>query len=182
MPLNATIQGHEFNFGEPRYAEGHSINANEANALNQVMLENIRNNTASRIKRAAEEQKVKPEEVNLDTTMVPGDEEGSTISLRQSIELYAARYEFGIRAVRSAAPVDPVEREALKIAKETVRKALAAQNIKVKNLPEGKYEELVETYAQRDEIVKEAKRRLKTAESLGTEAMDLGEFVQTPEG
>src|SRR5690606_10051928 len=80
-----TIQGHEVSI-PVRYAEGHSLNANEANALNQLMLENIRNNVAGKIKKAADEAKVKPEEVNLDSATIGEGEDQTT--LRQFIDNY----------------------------------------------------------------------------------------------
>jgi len=176
----ATIQGHDFDFGEHPYAEGHTVTANEANALNQVRIENIRNNTASKIKAAAERQGVQPVDVNLD---LPISDEADAPSLRQSILDYASGYVFGARAVRTAEPVDPIEREALKIARDTVRRALAANKppIKVKDLPEGKFDELVEAFAGKPETIKEATRRLKTAESLGADAVDLSGLAPAEE-
>lgn len=177
MPI--TIQGHEFDFGAARYAEGHVCSANEANALNQVRLENIRNNTASKIKKAAEDGKVKPEEVNLDSTQVTVGEE--TMSLREAIQRYADGYEFGARAVRSAEPIDPVDREAERIAKEAIRAALKAKKVKVADLPEGKFDEAVEAYAAREDVRAEAKRRVKQREKIGEGELDLGELgIEAP--
>lgn len=168
--MTITIQGHEFDFGQPRYAEGHSVNANEAHALNQVLLENVRNNTASRIKAAAEKAAVAPADVNIDSPNEAG------LTLRQSILDYAASYAFGLRSVRTAEPVDPVEKEAIKIAKDAIRKALASKKIKVANLPEGKFDEMVETYAAREDTVSEAKRRVKANEKAGAGELDLAAF------
>lgn len=169
-----TIQGHEFDLGAAKFAEGHTCSANEANALNQVRLENIRNNTAARIKKAAADQKIEPSAVNLDTTMVTEGEE--SISLRESIQRYADNYEFGARAVARAEPIDPVDREAERIAKEAIRAALSAKKVKVKDLPEGKFEEAVEAYAARPEVRKEAERRVKQRANIGAGELDLGEL------
>jgi len=175
-----TIQGHEFDFGAARYAEGHQVNANEANALNQVRLENIRNNTASKIKAAATVQGVEPNAVNLDTTMVTVGED--SVSLRAAIQAYADSYKFSARAVSRAEPIDPVDREAERIAKEAIRSALAAKKVKVKDLPEGKFDEAVEAYAAREEVRKEAKRRVTQRANIGAGELDLGALgLDTPE-
>lgn len=172
--MTITIQGHEFDFGPAAFAEGHVCTANEANALSQVRLENIRNNTASRIKKAAEEQKIEVGAVNLDTTMVTvGDQ---TVSLRQSITDYADNYVFGARAVRTAEPIDPIDREADKIARDAIRSALAAKKVKVKDLPEGKFDEAVEAYAARDDVRAEAKRRVNQRAKIGAEGLDLADL------
>lgn len=170
VPMPYTIQGHDFDFGAPRYAAGHACTENEANALNQVRLENIRNNTASKIKAAAEKASVAPADVNLDADL------GDGTTLRSLISAYADNYEFGLRSVRTSEPVDPVEKEAIKLAKDTVRKALATKKVKVKDLPEGKFDEMVEAYAAREDVIKEAKRRVKLAESAGAETLDLSAF------
>jgi hypothetical protein len=176
MPI--TIQGHEFEFGAAKYAEGHVVTANEANALNQVRLENIRNNTAAKIKKAADEAGVEPSAVNLDAQF--GDEAGAT--LRSVIQAYADNYEFGARAVARAEPIDPIEREAMKIAKETVRKALSAAGHKIKDLDPEKVQGLYDAYAAKEETLKEAKRRVKLAESIGAEAVDLSALgLDSPE-
>lgn len=169
-----TIQGHEFDFGAARYAEGHAVNANEANALNQVRLENIRNNTAAKIKKAAAEANVEPGAVDLDkTTVADGDE---TISLREAIKRYADAYEFGVRAVARAEPIDPIDREAEKIAKEAVRSVLTAKKVKVKDLPEGAFDSAVEAYASRDEVRAEAKRRVNQRAKIGAGELDLSDL------
>src|SRR5690606_19604397 len=93
-------------------------------------------------------------------------------TLRQFIDNYASNYEFGARPVRSSTPLDPVEREAIRYAKEQVRAALAKKKIKVKDLPEGKYDELVEAFAAREDTIKEAKRRVKAAENAGDLELD----------
>ena len=167
-----TIQGHEFTIALP-YAAGHVLTENEANALNQVRLENIRNNSAAKIKAAAKsaEPEIKPEDVDLDGTTVGEGE--NAMSLRASIEAYAEAYEFGARqAGTRAEPVDPVQREALRIAREAVLGALKAKGTKRKDVADDAFEAAVERYAARDEVQKEAQRRVKARDKIGTEEVD----------
>ena len=156
------------------FIAGHAINAAEAQTLNQVLGENIRNNVASRIKASMEAaaKATPPRAFSLDTEMVAdtreGAAEGSTVTLRQSLQHYADTYAFGIRTARKPSePADPVEREAFRIARETVNTALAERGQKVKDLPEGKYDEAVALYAKSDKVVKEAKRRVSEKEKIG---------------
>lgn len=129
-----------------RYSEGHTLTANEAAALNQTLSENLRNNFASRVKTLKEtaerEGEPIPEEV-----------------IRKEFEEYAAKYEFGARrAVHVSA--DPVEKEALKIAKKTVEEKLKLNNIDKKALPEGRFDKLVQELAARDDVRAIAARRV----------------------
>lgn len=89
------------------YSEGRPLRANEAEVLNQTLTENIRNNLSKAIKEAHEAGK-SPEEIQA------------------LVDAYVAEYDFGVRRT-SAGPVDPVEKEALKLAREAVRKAFKAK-------------------------------------------------------
>ena len=96
-----TIAGQEFEVHSP-YAEGHTLTAGEASALNQTFHENIRNNMAKKVK------------------------EGATA---EDVLAYANSYEFGVRtpgAGRQAA--DPVMREAISLAKTAIKAFLKANN------------------------------------------------------
>lgn len=89
-----TIAGKSFNV-EPRYAEGHPLTANEASALNQTYFENLRNNFASKAKEGADQA---------------------------SFDEYVASYQFGVRS--SGGSRDPIESEAMDLARESVRDAI----------------------------------------------------------
>lgn len=169
------IQGFDFTVRAP-YAEGHVLNAAEASNLNQVFGENIRNNVAGKIKTAKEkfvEAGGKAEDFTLDMQV---EHEGATTTLRALCQQYADAYEFGVRTVRTAEPADPVEREAKRIATEIVNKALAGKGIKVKDLKEGQHAELIAQVQLKDEVQKEAKRRVKAKEGIGLDelGLDLG--------
>lgn len=119
-----TIQGQTFKAPAP-YAEGHTINAAEASVLNQTLAENLRNNFAAKMKRAAE------------------DKENPKILTQEDFDKYAQEYKFGVRPIGTRTPTDPVRAEAERLAKAAITKALTAKGHKVKDLPDGRMAELV---------------------------------------
>lgn len=107
-----TIQGREFKAPTP-FTEGHVLSAIEATELNRVYAENLRNNFAARMKKAAEKDQI----------------------LQQSdFDAYAEEYSFGSRVRR--AHIDPVEREERKLTEAAVKKALQRKGFKLKDIPE----------------------------------------------
>lgn len=130
MP-SLTIAGHSFTLDTP-FEAGHVLNEAEASVLNQTWLENIRNNTAKHVKKAVEDGE--------DPTKI--------------VEDYASSYQFGVRvagtgAVRTA---DPVEREALKIAKAEVKAALAKKKL---TAPKEKVLELAHGFLEKYPSIRE---------------------------
>lgn len=107
-----TIAGQTFSIPRP-YTEGHVLLLNEAAALNQVFGENLRNNFASTVKNAVEAGTF------------------DAAALQVALDEYAHSYEFGVRKAREGgsvrAPKDPVEAEAMSIAKDKVRAAIKAK-------------------------------------------------------
>lgn len=86
-----TVQGLNFDAPEP-YSAGHVLLANEANQLNTVFAENLRNNFASAVKDAKSDHGDKlPADVIED--------------LRNQFESYAATYQFGAKRVGEVDPV-----------------------------------------------------------------------------
>lgn len=107
-----TIKGQKFMVPLP-FAEGHVLRQNEADTLNQTFCENIRNNFASKVEEASEN--------------------GATpdmAKLQAELDAYVVDYDFGVRRSGGVRVVDPVEREAMKIAKERIRVALKKANKK----------------------------------------------------
>lgn len=149
------IQGQLFTINAP-YTAGHVLNENEAAALNQLRAENIRNNFATRMKKA-EEDKQPP-------------------LGQDKLNEYDATYQFGIRAAGKL-PQDPVEKEAYKLAEVAVIAALKARGTKLKELPEGKLDELVtQTLEKRPHFREQAKKVVEARkEAVGAAAVDLGE-------
>jgi len=107
------------------YAAGHVLTGPEAEALNQTLAENLRNNFAARMKRAAED--------------------GTQLS-QEDFDTYAQAYSFGARVSTSARVVrDPVATEERKLAEAAIREAIKAKGLKVKDVPA----ETFETYVNR---------------------------------
>jgi hypothetical protein len=128
------------------------LTAGEASVLNQVLGENLRNNFAAQVKKAKAD--------------------GNTDGLAAAFDAYAAGYEFHGRRP-SRAPVDPVAKEAHKIAKSLVLEALRKRNIDTKTLPEGKLDELIGgVLASKPEITAEAQRRIEATKSVAADALD----------
>jgi len=110
---NVTIAGKIFSVPQP-YFEGHTLKANEASALNQVFAENIRNNFAAKVKEADAAG-------TFDHSAHPA-----------KLDEYASAYEFGVRTGGGGGRIsDPVEVEALGIARDKVRKQIVKQGGKL---------------------------------------------------
>jgi len=140
-----TVSGEVFIFTN-RYEAGHPVTENEARALNQVLSENIRNNVASKVK----------------------DEE--TPFGQKDFDEYATGYEFNAASVRRA-KLDPVEKEAMKIAKMKVAEAIKAAGSTVKAYTESdegkaKYAENVAKVAENPKVIDLAKKRIREAVEL----------------
>jgi hypothetical protein len=101
MSHTITIAGKSFSI-EPRYAEGHTLTANEASALNQTYFENLRNNFATKAKEGADQA---------------------------SFNEYVAAYQFGVRSAGGSR--DPIEAEAMDLARESVRDAIKRSGKKI---------------------------------------------------
>jgi hypothetical protein len=98
-----TISGKPFTVA-PRYAAGHVLTENEANALNQTFFENIRNNFAGKAK------------------------DGGT---QADLDTYVQSYQFGVRTGGGGGSRDPVEVEAMSLARDQVKKMISASGKKV---------------------------------------------------
>lgn len=97
-----TIAGNPFTVS-PRYAEGHVLTANEANALNQTFFENLRNNFAGKAK------------------------EGGS---QADFDAYVETYKFGERTGGGGSR-DPVEVEAMNLARDAIKKSITAKGGKI---------------------------------------------------
>lgn len=158
------IQGVTFSVA-PRYAEGHQLTAHEATALNGLLGENLRNNFSTTVKKLVEAQP-KDEAGNP----VPLSDEQIT-ALRAQFAEYASSYAFsGARATR--APVDPVEREARKMARVIITNALKGKSIDPKTLADGKMDELIDAVlAKQPAIRARAKEYVDSLAKLSTDAL-----------
>lgn len=151
-----TISGHPFEVAD-RYAEGHTLTANEALALNQMRRENIRNNTAKKVKEFV-------------------DGGGNAADFQAQLDEITAAYEFGARTVggASTASRDPVAVEARAIARSAVNAAIKAAGKKRKDFSDEQYNAAVEKAAAREDILAQAQERVAQKQSIA--AVDLGDL------
>jgi len=155
-----TINGQQFEISEP-YAEGHTLSAIEARVLNQTRSENIGNNTRAKIKEM-QDQNLSEQEIADYVSQVDNE------------------YVFTAAGVSRARKLDPVEKEAQKIARELLKSHLANSGRKLTVAPEGEtdesWDEKVQSEIDRisamDEVVAAAKKAVaakqKQADSLAT--------------
>lgn len=148
------IQGHTFKIPAP-FTEGHVCSGAEASVLNQTLAENCRNNLAARVKKAVD------------------DGTFDAAGMQADIDEYVEEYEFGAR--RGRGPTDPVEREALIIAKEEVKKALRRGGYKLADIDASDITRLAEQVVEENpDVRKEAERRVKEKSKIGEVKLDLG--------
>lgn len=158
-----TINGMQFELSAP-YEAGHTINEIEARVLNQTRAENIGNNTRAKIK---EMQDANASEQEITDYVLGVDQD----------------YVFTAAGVSSARKLDPVEREAVKIARELLKAHLSTSGRKLTVAPDGmtdeEWEEKVtaeiERIAALDEVVKAAK---KNVDAKNKQASTLAEALQ----
>ncbi len=157
-----TIEGIELIAIAP-FAEGHVVSATEAAVLNQTLRENLRNNTATAIKKAkadgADDQK-----------------------LQALLDEYTTGYLFGVRKTgtgTTAKSLDPVSREARKIARDRVHAAIKAKGFKLKEVPADQVAGYVEALLAKDpSIMEAAKQIVATSKQVGAAELDLGDIVK----
>ena len=157
--LSTTIQGITFSHAA-RYVAGHvTLTEGEAKALNQTLSENLRNNFAGKVKKA------------IDTHAVDGLLPSEIVAeLEKEFAEFEETYEFSVRTQRAS--VDPVHKEAHKLAKEMVMGVLRAKKIDVKSLAEGKLDEFIaRVLASKPEITEEARRRIHAVKSVAASAI-----------
>lgn len=162
MSETIVIQGLEFNVPAP-YVAGHVLSENEASALNGLLHENLRNNFAAKVKKAREG--------------VPEGEAVDIAALQAELDTYASTYEFNVRRAGGGGGVkrDPVEREALKLAKDAIYNALKAKGKKRKDYTVEQIEEAAEKLLASDKgasIRAAAEARVKAAQAVADEAID----------
>ncbi len=146
------IQGKSFNIPRP-FFEGHVCTGSESGVLNQILAENTRNNWGARVKKEVE------------------DETFDQAKMQAEIDEYLENYDFGVR--RGRGPTDPIEREALNIAKEIVKNAIREAGHKLADIETDDINRLSEeAVAANPDITKEAKRRVEQRAKLG----DLGDL------
>lgn len=151
-----SISGQAFEVSAP-YLAGHILNEAEAKVLNQTRAENIGNNFRSDVKKAIES----------------GDS-AAIEAVKAALADYDSKYQFSMTQART--PIDPIEAEAIKIAKEYVKAKIAERyGVSLKKYfetegNEEKYEAAVEKVAGQEDTLKEAKKRVAAKKKV----LDLG--------
>jgi hypothetical protein len=171
-PGDQTITIKDLKFTAPApYAEGHVCTAGEASALNQVYGENLRNNFAKRVSTAKENwEKENPGQPIADHIVA---------ELQTQFSAYAAEYEFHGKRRSTRGPVDPVEKEAFKLAKERIVAKLRERNMDLKTLPDGQLDTWVNELLSKDPSFREeATRRVEASKAIANTALDLDQLVQ----
>ncbi len=147
------IQGQNFMIPRP-FNEGHVCTANEAGVLNQTLAENTRNNWSDRVKKQVE------------------DGSFDHPKMQAEIDSYLEDYDFGKRGGRG--PTDPVEREALSIARDLIKTALREKGLKLADIETDDINRLAEeAIASNPDITKEAKRRVDQRSKIASGDIDL---------
>lgn len=157
-----TMQGKRFTAPTP-FAEGHTCTAAEAHALNQILIENTRNNFAGKFKDAAE------------------GKEGAVEPTQADFDAYVAEYEFGARRSASGTrtPVDPVEKEAFDMAFNLVKQKLAQVGRSIKEAGgheaiKAKAAQVLETH--RDALIAKAKKVVAARQATAIEELDVSDL------
>lgn len=148
MSHSITIAGKPYNV-EARFAEGHVLTANEASALNQTFFENLRNNFAGKAKEGADQA---------------------------AFDEYAASYQFGVRTGGGGSR-DPVEVEAMSIARDTVKDMIRKAGKKLSDYSAAAISEtagkLLAHEVKGPEIRELAKKRVAEMQSAAGQSVDL---------
>lgn len=116
----ATVQSILVSLPKP-FAAGHVCTGPEAEVLNQTLVENVRNNMASKVEEAvkkAREASKTPDEIKAE--------------VQAMIDAYLPEYDFGARKGGGVRITDPVEREAYEIAERIVKDAIKATGTPIK--------------------------------------------------
>lgn len=163
-----TVAGIAIKMPEP-YATGHVCTEGEASQLNQVFAENVLNNLRKQI------------------TAGVVDEAGNTTrefteaEAQDILDKYLVSYEMGVRQRGEAKPtMDPVEREARKLAKESATAYIKGEGGKPKDYD---MDAIADAFFQSnpDVYLAEAKKLLKARENAkdkATTGIDVSSFLK----
>lgn len=168
-----TVQGLAFEVNQPYAAGTHELTVGEANALNQTLAENLRNNFAPKVKKAMEEYRKAnslADDAEVAVTSLDHD------ALKTEFEAYAAEYEFSAIAGGGGArtPTDPIQREAYRIAWDKIKLALTKKGIKIDTVGKDKKDELIKgTLEKYPAITEEATRRVNSAADIALDGLSV---------
>lgn len=117
------------------FSEGQVLTAEMANVLNQTLAENLRNNFAGVVKAAKE--------------TAGGFDKVDVSDLQKQLNEYTKEYEFGARRQAGVA-VNPIEKIAISLARDAVKKALTKAGKVVKDYPAEQLLELAKAAVQKN--------------------------------
>lgn len=162
-----TMQGHRFT-APLVFNEGHVCSAAEAHALNQILIENTRNNFAGRFK------------------AVEAKEEGATVPTQEEFDAYVSEYEFGARRTSTGTRtiVDPVEREAFDMALRAVKAKLTEVGRSIKEAGgieavKAKAQSVLDTH--REALMAKAKKVVAARQASAIDELDISDLSSTQE-
>ncbi len=158
-----TIQGVQFTVKWP-YAAGHTVNSAEAEALNMARAENVRNNFAKRVK--ATRQEILAEQPTAGEATIA---QLAQKRLQDEFNTYDAEYEFGVLSPRA---VDPIGREAQRIAVIVIAQQLNSQGKHVEDISRDQHAALVAAAAALPAVRAEAERRVNAMAAVAEQALD----------
>lgn len=153
---------------QPFVAGPHELTEGEANALNQIVAENLSNNLRAKIVGG---------QTDADGNVTGPHDEASAQAL---VDSYLAEYELGVRRTGSGERqvTDPVEREARKIAKAKARQLVIDNGGKPADYDLGPIAERIFD-ANKDVLMREGKKIVDAASKAGS-GLDLGGIELTP--
>lgn len=160
MAREITIQGIKFELPDPPYSEGHVMTDIEASVLNQTFIENVRNNCRNMVIKATEEATKDDKELDVD-------------ALQAAVTEYAEGYTFGVRGEGPARIVDPVEREAMALAKDRVKAALKAKGANLKEVGAERINELAAQAVEEHPAFRELAQKRVDEQNALTATLDI---------
>jgi len=153
-----TIQKNIYTIPQP-YCEGHVLTAVEAKQLNQTWSEGVRNNMAPKIKAAIEAAEA-------------GDADDMK-KVKAEVKTYANQYVFTL-AGTGRTKMDPLEKEARRIARINIVAYMESKGRKVADLDKDKLANEIIRIAENPKIRKQAKARI--AEQFALAEDELGDI------
>lgn len=154
-----TVQGFRLSVPVP-FAEGHQLTETEAAVLNQTLAENLRNNFGSQIKKSRE-----------DAEAAGNEYAPAAADLQAAFNDYVAEYEFGAKRGGGGVTVDPTERKARSLAKDTIKRAVQHKGLKIKDVGNEKITALADSYFEQNaEVLMQQATELLAAEERAKEA------------
>lgn len=158
------IAGVEFTISLP-YSEGHVVTAAEAKTLNQTRAENISNAMRKKIE---ELKDVPGDETTEDgKPIMVGFSEEALQKAADMVAAYDADYTFAMGGAPRKA-LDPLEKEALSIARAEVTRLVKESGKKVKDIDPAIIEQNVEAFAQNPQVIDLARKRIAEKQQLAS--------------